>query len=175
LLVIFILLVFFAFDQQPHDYAPQLETDYEFVEIDPSILGYRESVYLPVYTESYFSVEDEYSSILASVHIENNSIIQPIYILSADYYDANGNRSQKLIERTIRIEAQQAIQITLDNAILTNSTGLNVIVDWGAGVIDKRPRIYISVSCISATGAITIHEEGIIVSDQDEIMDRRPL
>ena len=97
MLVIFILLVFFAFDQQPHDYAPQLETDYEFVEIDQSVLGYRESVYLPVYTESYFSVEDEYSSILASVHIENNSIIQPMYILSADYYDANGNRSQKLI------------------------------------------------------------------------------
>ena len=175
LLVIFILLVFFAFDHQSLDYSPRLELDYEFVEIDQSILGFRESVYLPVYTESYFSVEDEYSSILASVHIENNSIIEPIYILSADYYDVNGNRSQKLIEQVIRIEAQQAIQLTLDSAMVTNSAGLNVIVDWGAGTIDKRPRIYISVSCISATGTITVREEGIIISDQDEIMDRRPL
>lgn len=175
MLVIFILLVFFAFDHQSLDHSPRLVDEYHYVEIDQSILGYRERVYLPVYTNNYFSTENEGSDMMASVHFENKSRVEPIYILSADYYDSNGKLSQELIEHTMRINPLEVSIIYLNKEMLSNLTGLNVIVDWGSISIDRKPHIYIKVSCISESGSITITEEGIIISDQDEVMDRRPL
>ena len=146
-----------------------------YIEIDLSILSYRERIYLPVYANSYFSKDEDMHSMTASVHFENKSSFEPIYILSANYYDSNGNLSQKLIEKAIRIEPLDANYIIMNKSLLTNSTGLNVIVDWGSKTIDKKPRIFIEVSYITASGINTVIEEGIIISDQDEILDRRPL
>ena len=175
MLVIFILLVFFAFDQQSLDYSPRLVDENNYVEIDLSILSYRERIYLPVYSYSYFSKDEDKYSMMASVHFENKSRIEPIYILSADYYNSNGILSQKLIEKTIRINPLESNFLVLNSDMLTNSPGLMVLVSWGTNTIDRKPNIYIELSFTSATGKNTITEEGITISDQDEILDRRPL
>lgn len=149
--------------------------EYHYVEIDQSILSFRERIYLPVYTNSYFTTSEVNTSLMASVHIENKSSFEPIYVLTADYYDSNGNLSDQLIEQVIRIEPGESSRLILNKRLLTKSTGKNVIVDWGSKTIDKKPRITIEVSYITASGIRTVNEEGIIISDQDEILDRRPL
>ena len=168
-------MVFFAFDHQSLDYSPRLVDENHYVEIDLSILSYRERIYLPVYANSYFSKDEDKHSMMASVHFENKSSVEPIYILSANYYDSNGNLSQKLIEKTIRINPLKSNFLVLNSNMLTNSPGLMVLVNWGTKTIDRKPHIYIELSYTSATGVNTITEEGIVISDQDEIQDRRPL
>lgn len=169
------MLLFFALDHQSHDNSPQLGDDFRYVDLEQSILEHCEYIYLPIHANSYFMESVDKSSLIASVHFDNKSRVEPIYILSADYYNSNGILSQKLIKKTIRINPLESSFLVLNSNLLTNSPGLMVLVNWGTKTFDRKPHIYIELSYTSATGINTIKEEGIIISDQDEIMDRRPL
>ena len=148
---------------------------YHYVEIDKSILTYHEQVYLPVYSLNYLAEVKKGSKYMARVHIINKSQFEPIYLLCMNCYDSDGVICEKLIEEAIKINPLEANQFIVNTSLSGEGTGANVILDWGVKSLDIKPEIYIEMIISSSTNQVSFVDTGKIVSDQDEILDRRPL
>lgn len=174
LFVIILFMVFLSFDQQSHDFSPKIPATYHYVDIDESMLNYREKVYLPLYSKDYLEKKHEIN-LMASVKVENKSRFEPIYLLAIDYYDCNGNLSERLIKKPVKIYPFESTQFILNNNLADEQKGENIIVDWGTVTFDKKPEIYMDMILNTPKGPVSYKDNGITVSDQYEINDRRPL
>jgi len=175
LIVIILFMFFISFDEQSHDFSIMISDTYHYVDIDNSMLTYREKVYLPVYPQDYLDMANKNINMVSSVHVENRSAIEPIYILSVNYYNSNGNLADRLIKKTVKIPPGETVQFILNKNLTDGSNGENVIVDWGCVTRCEKPDIYMEMIMNTTKGPVSIKDEGSIISDQNEINDRRPL
>lgn len=148
---------------------------YLTVEIDKSILSYEEQVYLPVYPASYLQKNNADGIYTALVHVINKSQFEPMYVLCIDCYNTQGDLCEKLIEEPIRIAPLEASRFVVNTELSGKGYGANVILKWGVKKLDRKPDIFIEMSLNTPVRKFSITDRGKIVSDQDEILDRRPL
>lgn len=148
---------------------------HHFVDIDKSILSYQEQLYLPVYPPSYLEKSNEIINYTVWVHIINTSQVEPIYLLCIDCYDSNGDKCEKLIEKSIKINPLESSKFIVNTDLSGQGSGANVIIDWGVKNLDSRPDIYIEMVVKSSDKEASFIENAQVVTDQDEILDRRPL
>lgn len=168
-------MIFFGFDHQSHDLSPRMVDVYSYVEIDNSILSYKEQRYLPVISEYYLQEKETESDFVALVHIKNTSQFEPVYLLGINCYDANGDLCEKVIDESVKVNPLEANKFVVNTSLIGEGPGANVILDWGVKYLDVKPEIYIEIILNLATSKVSYIDEGKIISDQDEILDRRPL
>jgi len=168
-------MIFLSYDEQSHVFSPMMPDLYHYVDIDNATLTYHEKVYLPLYPQDYLDQAHKSTSLMASVHIENKSHSEPIYILAVNYYNSNGNLAERLIKKTVKIYPLETLRFIINNKLTDGGNGENVIVDWGCMTKDKKPGIFMEMIMDTPDGSVSFKDEGIIVSDQNEINDRRPL
>lgn len=148
---------------------------YHFVDIDKTLLSYREKVYLPVYPQDYLVRANKNFTLVASVHVENKSRSESIYVLAVNYYNSDGNLTDRIIHKAVKIYPLETVQFVLNNNLTDGENGENVIVDWGSKKEVEKPDIFMEMIMNTPKGPVQFKDDGIIISDQYEINDRRPL
>jgi hypothetical protein len=168
-------LVVLSFDQQSHDFQPRLPENYHYVDVDKSILTYQEKIYLPLYSRDYLDLKVRDINLLASVYIENKSHFEPIYLMAINHYNSDGDLAGQIINKPVKIYPLESARFILNNQLANGKNGENLIIDWGCTLLDEKPDIYIDMVIVTPEGSFSYKDQGVIVSDQNEINDRRPL
>lgn len=103
-------------------------------------LAHREQVYAPIYSEIYYSGEDQYFSLLTTLSVRNTSMTGPMYVKTADYYDTHGKKPESYLTRTIVLAPLETVEFAVNYADQGGS-GANFIVEWGSAHNSLKPMI----------------------------------
>lgn len=88
------------------------------------------SSYLSVYSE-IFDHSDEMKHLLtATVSIRNTSFTDSLFILTADYYNTNGEAIRSYVELPVFLTPLETIEIVIPRLDITGGSGANFIFDW---------------------------------------------
>ncbi len=103
-------------------------------------LAHREQVYVPIYSEIYYSGEDQYFALLTTLSVRNTSMTDSMYVNTADYYDTHGKKLKPYLTRTIALAPLETVEFAV-NYTGGGGSGANFIVEWGAAQNNLKPMI----------------------------------
>lgn len=133
LLVIISLLTFSCEDDNPN-LTEQGEDLLEANEVfrDNVSLNYRDTVYIPIYSDIYSGSKYVTYNLTATLSIRNTSLTDSMYVEAIDYYDTDGKLVSNYIDKTLVLKPMQSIEYVIDEEDESGGTGANFIVNWGA-------------------------------------------
>jgi hypothetical protein len=155
-------LVFTACESKEPPHLPS--KNYRFVDTVPETLGYREVVYVPVYSEIYRS-EGVPIQLTATLSIRNTSMETEMYVSTVNYYDSSGKHQKRYIERSILINPLESVEFFVPYSETKGGVGANFIVEWGAQEENIDPIIEtIMIGDVSQIGISFIGKSKVIKS-----------
>lgn len=99
---------------------------------DQSIQHYRDTSYIPIYSDIY-SNSRFYSVLLtATLSIRSTSVKDTTYINSIEYYNTRGELVNSYIDKTLVLGPMETVDYVIDREDNTGGTGANFLVSWGA-------------------------------------------
>lgn len=93
-------------------------------------LSMGQSVYVPIYSHIYHGDRERPFDLTATLSIRNTDQKQEITIISADYFDSNGNFLKKYIDTPIRLKKLASIRYVVKSKDKTGGSGAKFIVKW---------------------------------------------
>jgi hypothetical protein len=94
--------------------------------------NYRDTVYIPIYSDIY-SVHRQKSTLLtATLSIRSTSLTDTTYINSIDYYDSHGKKIRSYIDKTLLLKPMASVDYVIERDDVSGGTGANFLVTWGA-------------------------------------------
>ncbi len=144
--------------------APNLD-DYAATGVDASSLRVHRAVYVPVYSHIYYDGGRPYllETTLSIRNVDPNS---PVYLSKVDYYDTEGELSQRKLDRLIVLKPLQTIAFLVQRSDTTGGSGANFIVEWRASSKDvRRPLIEAVMVGRSGTAAISFVRKAVVLHD----------
>ena len=93
-------------------------------------LSNGQSVYVPIYSHIYHGDRDTPFELAATLSIRNTDAKKEITLVSADYFDSNGNFLKKFVETPIKIKNLASIRYIIKSSDTTGGSGAKVIVRW---------------------------------------------
>lgn len=141
-----------------------LETYHEYM--DGIALNFRDSIYVPIYSDIYSF--DRYSKPLltATLSIRNTSIRDSIFVDDIDYYDSKGNLVRQYIDKTILLKPLQTIEYVIDHEDQVGGTGANFIVNWGCNNPTVNPIFQGIMISTKGQHGLSFVTEGISISQR---------
>ena len=105
------------------------------------ILLKGQSVYVPIYSHIYHGVRDKPFDLTATLSIRNTDLKKEITIISADYFDSEGNLLKNYIEKPIKLKKLASMRYTIKAADKTGGSGAKFIVRWKSDTPVNPPLI----------------------------------
>ncbi|WP_235297905.1 DUF3124 domain-containing protein [Portibacter marinus] len=99
---------------------------------DKSVQDYRDTVYIPIYSDIYSESRLKSTLLTATLSIRSTSLKDTTYINNIDYYNTKGDLVKSFIDRTLVLEPMQSIDYVIDRDDNTGGVGANFIVTWGS-------------------------------------------
>lgn len=131
---------------------------------DVKDLAFRDTVYVPIYSDIYSETKSYRMNLTATLSIRNTSLFDPIYIEAIDYYDTNGALVHRYLERTILLKAMQSIEYVIEEDDVKGGTGANFIVNWGASKNDVKPIFQGVMISTSGQQGLSFVTDGVSIS-----------
>lgn len=130
----------------------------------PSI--YRDTVYVPIYSDIYNESKDVKFNLTATLSIRNTSLTDSIYIQDIDYYDSEGNLVRGYIHKdsTLFLSAMQSIEYVIEENDTEGGTGANFIINWGGNTADLSPMFQGVMISTNGQQGISFSTEGVSIS-----------
>ena len=139
----------------PRAYTPPKLDDYAVGDVDVESLAVTEADYVPVYSHIYHDGGRPYS-LETTLSIRNVDPKFPVYVTIVDYYDTEGELSQRKLDRAIKLKPLQTIAFLVQRTDSTGGSGANFIVEWRAPNRSvRRPLIEAVMVGRSGTNAIS--------------------
>ncbi len=114
----------------------------DHVSADSTIpLSTGQSVYVPIYSHIYHGDQEKPFELAATLSIRNTDPKKEIMLISADYFDSNGNFLKKFVETPIKIKSLASIRYILKSSDKTGGSGAKFIVRWESSESVNRPLI----------------------------------
>ena len=154
LFLVFSVMLLLSCNQTGEKDSSKVHIKTEFVTTDKSDFSQTEKIYLPVYSDIYFSADRDILNLTATVSISNIDPYQPVYILSGDYYNTEGEIQGNYIPETVEIGPMKTINFVLDRMDTRGGTGANFLFEWSADSMINRP-------LIQAVMITTVNQQGI--------------
>ncbi len=95
-------------------------------------LPYRDTIYIPIYSEIYSQSKDVKFNLTATLSIRNTSLQDTMYIQDIDYYDTYGTLVRNYLDEILQLNPLQSIEYVIEEEDTEGGTGANFIVNWGA-------------------------------------------
>ncbi|MFK7936115.1 MAG: DUF3124 domain-containing protein, partial [Saprospiraceae bacterium] len=128
----FLLLLAFSFLFACNDFNPNLdEQGNDLLESNEIFLAeniempYRDTVYVPIYSEIYSKTRKDRILLTATLSIRNTSLTDSLIIRDIDYYDTNGKLVRRFIDKTLLLTPMQSIEYVIEEADKTGGVGAN--------------------------------------------------
>ncbi|MEO9870714.1 DUF3124 domain-containing protein [Ekhidna sp.] len=105
---------------------------------DPQ-LTFRDTVYIPIYSDIYSETKDVKFNLTATLSIRNTSFQDTIYVSDIDYYDSEGELIRHYLDSTLLLRPMQSVDYVIEEDDTQGGTGPNFIVNWGANNQKLKP------------------------------------
>jgi len=105
------------------------------------ILLKGQSVYVPIYSHIYHGVRDKPFDLTATLSIRNTDLKQEITIISADYFDSDGNLLKNYIETPVKLKSLGSIRYVIKATDKSGGSGAKFIVRWKSDMPVNPPLI----------------------------------
>ncbi len=89
-----------------------------------------QSVYVSIYSHIYHGDKEKPFDLTATLSIRNTDPKQEITLISADYYDSNGNFLKNYVEKPIHLKNLASIRYVIKSKDKTGGSGAKFIVRW---------------------------------------------
>ena len=89
-----------------------------------------QSVYVPIYSHIYHGDKERPFDLTATLSIRNTDPKQEITLISADYFDSNGNFLKNYVEKPIKLKNLASIRYVIKSADKSGGSGAKFIVRW---------------------------------------------
>lgn len=100
--------------------------------------------YLPVYSHIYHIHEDRTFDLTITISIRNVSRIDSVYILSAEYFNTQGDKIREYLQHPIYVKPMETIEIIIGEEDREGGSGANFVFDWALRN-DKNPPLFEAV------------------------------
>jgi len=118
------------------------------------VLSNGQSVYVPIYSHIYHGDQEKPFELAATLSIRNIDLKKEIRLVSADYFDSDGNFLKKFIENPITLKKLASIRFIIKSSDKTGGSGAKFIVRWESAE-------YVNPPLIEAVMIATKSQQGI--------------
>lgn len=118
-------------------------------DLDAVDVNYRDTVYVPIYSNVYSKTKDTRFLLTATLSIRNTSFTDTLLVNQIDYYDTSGKLMNAFIEEPIYLNPMSSIDYVIDEDDDRGGSGANFIVIWSA---EKNINPLIQAVMISTNG-----------------------
>jgi hypothetical protein len=108
------------------------------------------STYLPVYSEIYQRNQNFTFDLTATVSIRNISLVDTVYLKSANYFNTHGDLIRKYFENPVYVKPMETIEIVVNEDDKEGGTGANFVFEWAMRKGSLEP--FFEAVMISTTG-----------------------
>lgn len=130
-------------------------------------LLYRDTVYIPIYSDIYSETKDVKFNLTATLSIRNTSFRDTIYIDDIDYYDTDGKLVRHyLVEQTLELSPMQSIEYVVEEDDTEGGTGANFIINWAANSKNISPIFQGVMISTNGQQGISFLTEGVSISQK---------
>ncbi|MEL6253197.1 MAG: DUF3124 domain-containing protein [Bacteroidota bacterium] len=131
-------------------------------------LGFRDTVYVPIYSDIYSETKDVRFKLTATLSLRNTSLQDSVYIEDIDYYDSQGNKVRSYIDKNLLLGPMQSIEYVVEEDDTVGGTGANFIINWGANTAGLKPVFQGVMISTHGQQGISFTTEGVSVSQSDK-------
>lgn len=164
--ILFAFIVFTACDGMK--VKPNINKDgknvFEINEVREKVdLSYRDTVYVPIYSDIYSETKSVKFNLTATLSIRNTSLMDSIYLEDIDYYNSAGEMVRKYSPNIILLKPMQSIEYVIEEEDKEGGTGANFIVNWGTNGYKVRPMFQGIMISTNGQQGISFSTDGISI------------
>ncbi|MDC7240017.1 MAG: DUF3124 domain-containing protein [Spirochaetales bacterium] len=89
--------------------------------------------YLPLYSHIYYIQENKPFYLTSTVSIRNVSKDDKAYLLSADYFDTDGNLVRSYLQEPIYLNPLETVEVVIAESDIKGGSGANFLFKWAVG------------------------------------------
>ena len=127
-----------------------------------------QSVYVPAYSEIFFTDTERTWDLAVTLAIHNTDSENPITITSARYYDTDGNLVTEYIEEPVELNPWATTGVVVERTDKSGGVGANFIVDWEADAGVSEPIIEAVMISTSGTQGLGFTGPGRVISQMPD-------
>lgn len=124
-----------------------------------------QTFYVPVYSHIYSGDRERPVYLAVTVSIRNTDPVRTIQVMSVDYYDSEGRRLQRYLEKAIDLPPLATVRYVVKESDKAGGSGANFLVRWQSGEPANPPLVEsIMISTASQLG-ISFTSRGVPIVD----------
>lgn len=129
-------------------------------------LGYKDTVYIPIYSDIYSETKAVKFNLTATLSIRNTSLYDTLYLDGIDYYDSAGDlvRAYLDTDQTLALNPMQSIEYVIEENDVAGGTGANFIIQWAATSDQIKPVFQGVMISTNGQQGISFLTEGVSIS-----------
>lgn len=104
---------------------------YNYVTLDTATLKYKETDYVPVYSDIYHHDGTMRFQLTTTISVRNISLKDSAYVLNAVYNDSYGKLLRNFVARPILLKPLEAIEFVIEDKEDKGGAGACLILEWG--------------------------------------------
>ena len=113
--------------------------------INKKEIAYKDTVYVPIYSDIYTDASNLKNLLAATLSIRNTSFTDSLFVTTIDYYNTGGDLVKKYINAPISLPPMASINYVVEEEDDTGGSGANFIVILNAKNKDVKPLIQASM------------------------------
>ncbi len=124
-----------------------------------------DTVYVSVYSNIYYGARGRPFQLAATLSIRNTDPKYPISIVSAEYYDSEGNKIRDFMEKPLELKPLASTYFYVKEADTQGGSGANFIVRWNARHKVNHPIIETVMTGVESGQGISFICPGVSITE----------
>ena len=138
--------------------------NYTYVNLDTSTLKYKETVYVPVYSDIYHLDGTKRFLLTTTVSVRNISLKDSAYVLNAVYNDSYGKQLRNFAAKTILLKPLESIEYVIEDAEDKGGAGASFILEWSGTRYSNQMLIQSVMIGTAGQQGISFTANGVVIS-----------
>lgn len=135
--------------------------------MDAQKLAWRDTVYVPIYSDVYSEPKDARFQLTATLSLRNTSLRDSLFISRIDYYDTDGAKVREYIkDKTLVLKPMQSLEYVIAEKDTDGGYGANFIICWGARNHFVNPVFQGVMLSTYGTQGISFVTDGVSISER---------
>ncbi|MGP5176458.1 MULTISPECIES: DUF3124 domain-containing protein [Psychrobacter] len=115
-----------AFSENKQDPIKELEITSE---VNHSQLSYKETFYVPIYSDIYIDKENRKVLLSATLSVRNTTLKKSLYVNKIDYYDTGGTLIKSYLNTPLELPAMGTLNYIVEKEESKGGSGANFIIE----------------------------------------------
>ncbi len=131
--------------------------------IDRALIGYTDTIYVPIYSSIYVHSNNIANLLAATLSIRNTSLKDNLYVTSIDYYNSKGDLVRHFVDNVIELKPMETIDYVIERDDDSGGSGANFIVTLDAKADFMNPIVQAVMIGNSSNQGISFVTDGVSI------------